>query len=86
MTNLVFMHAHEIIGLLFAEQTVCFTVTSNRSYAYLVIFYVYNANLIASVPIKNCTKEELLQAYKVTYNYYVSCFQAPSTPDEQQDF
>jgi hypothetical protein len=60
MTNLVFMHAHEIIGLLFTNQMGCFPVTSNHGYAYLLIFYVYDANFIASAPIKNRTKEELL--------------------------
>jgi hypothetical protein len=60
MTNLVLMHAHKITGLLFTNQMGHFPVTSNRGYAYLFIFYGYNANYIASVSIKTCTKEELL--------------------------
>ncbi len=40
---------------------------------YLVIFYIYNANFIASVPIKNRTKQELLCAYQITYKYLSSC-------------
>ena len=56
-------------GRIFTDQTGRFPITSNRGNAYLVIFYVYDANFIASVPIKNRTKEELLCAYQVTYNY-----------------
>jgi hypothetical protein len=44
-----------------------------RTRAYLVIFYIYNANFIASVPIKNHTQQELLQAYQITYKYLSSC-------------
>ena len=50
------------------DQTGRFPVTSNRGHSYLVIFYVYDANFIASVPIKNRTKEELLRAYTSTYD------------------
>jgi hypothetical protein len=59
LTNLVFMVIH-ITGLVFSNQTGRFPITSNREHAYLVIFYVYNANFIVSVPIKNPTKQELL--------------------------
>jgi recombinational DNA repair protein RecT len=57
------MHTHDITGQIFKDQTGHFPITSNQGHAYLVIFYVYNANFISSVPIKNCTKEELLHAY-----------------------
>jgi hypothetical protein len=52
LTNLVFMVIHDITGLVFSNQTGRFPITSNRGQAYLVIFYIYDANFIASVPIK----------------------------------
>jgi hypothetical protein len=69
LTNLVFLQTHDITGQIFTNQTGCFQITSNCGHAYPVIFYIYNANFITSVPIKNCTKEELLQAYEQTYAY-----------------
>jgi hypothetical protein len=68
-TNLVFMVIHDISGKVFTNQTGQFPLTSNRGNAYLVIFYIYDANFIASIPIKNQTKEELLRAYQITYEY-----------------
>jgi hypothetical protein len=72
LTNLVFMITHTITGKVFTDQTGRFPITSNRGNAYLVTFYVYDANFIASVPIKNRTKEELLHAYQLTYKYLTS--------------
>jgi hypothetical protein len=69
MTNLVYMHTHGITGQILTDQIGRFPITSNRGHAYLVIFYVYNANFISSVPIKNCTKEKLLCAYQLAYEY-----------------
>jgi hypothetical protein len=69
LTNLVFMVIHDITGLVISDQTGHFPITSNRVHAYLITFYIYNAYFIASVPIKNCTKQELLQAYQITYKY-----------------
>ncbi len=68
-TNLVYMFFYNITGLLFTDQTSHFPVTSNQGNAYLVIFYVYNANFITFVPIKNRTNEELLPAYQLGYKY-----------------
>jgi hypothetical protein len=73
LTNLIFMVIHDITRLVFSNQTSRFPVTSNRGHAYLVIFYIYNANFIVSVPIKNRTKQELLCAYQITYKYLSSC-------------
>ncbi len=73
MTNLVYMLICDIIGQIFMDQTGRFSVTSNQGHAYLVIFYVYNANFISSFPIKNCTKEELLHAFQLTYEYLTCC-------------
>ncbi len=53
LINLVFMVIHDITGLVFSNQTSHFPITSNRGQSYLVIFYIYDANFIASVPIKN---------------------------------
>jgi hypothetical protein len=72
LTNLVFMVIHEITGEVFTNQTGCFPITSNHGHAYVVIFYIYDANFIASAPIKNRTKEELLRAYQITYKYLSS--------------
>jgi hypothetical protein len=69
MINLIYMTTHEVTGQLYTDQTGRFPITSTQGHAYLVIFYVYNANFISSVPIKNRTKEELLRAYQLTYEY-----------------
>jgi hypothetical protein len=68
-TNLVYMFFYNITGLPFTDQIGCFPVTSNQGHAYLIIFYVYDANFITSIPIKNPTKEELLRAYQLAYKY-----------------
>ncbi len=73
LTNLVSMVIHNITRLVFSNQTGHFSITSNRGHVYLVIFYIYNANFIVSVLIKNCTKQKLLQAYQITYKYLSSC-------------
>jgi hypothetical protein len=52
-TNLVYMFFYNNTKLLFTDQTGRFSITSNPRHAYLFIFYVYDANFIASVPIKN---------------------------------
>jgi hypothetical protein len=52
-TNLVYMFFYNISGQFFTDQTGRFPVTSNQGHAYLVIFYIYDANFITSVPIKN---------------------------------
>jgi hypothetical protein len=62
-TNLVYMFFYNITGQLFTDQASHLPITSNQRHAYLVIFYLYNDNFITSVPIKNQTNEELLQAY-----------------------
>ncbi len=71
-TNLVFMVIHDITGKVFTDQTGRFPITSNRDHAYLLIFYIYDVNFIASTPIENCTKEELLHAYQITNKYLSS--------------
>ena len=40
----------------------------------MVVFYVFNANYIQSVPIKNRSKEELLHAYyRKIYRWLTLC-------------
>jgi hypothetical protein len=53
LTNLVYMVIHDITGLDFSNQTIRFPITSNRGHVYHLSFYIYDANFIASVPIKN---------------------------------
>ena len=60
----------EATGKIYSNQTGRFPITSARGHAYVVIFYNYDGNHIKSVPIKNRTKEELLRAYKLAYQYY----------------
>jgi hypothetical protein len=59
-THFVFCHVHTISGIISSDQTGRFPITSNWSQAFVVIFYIYDANYIRWVPIKNRSKEELL--------------------------
>ena len=68
-THIVFMHAHAINGTTSSNQTGRFPITSNRGNACVVVFYVFNANYICLVPIKNQSKEELLRAYRKNYEW-----------------
>ncbi len=64
----VFMAIYKINSNLFTNQTGRFPITSNRGHTY-VVFYIINTNMIRSVPIKNCSKEELLCAYCEIYEW-----------------
>ena len=68
-TNHVFMQNHAIDSIISSDQTGRFPITSNRGNAYVVVFYVYNANYILSIPIKSWSKEELLRAYHEVYKW-----------------
>jgi len=68
-TNHVFMQIHAIEGVISSDQTVRFPITSNRGNAYVAVFYVYDANYIRSIPIRNQSKEELLRAYNEIYEW-----------------
>jgi hypothetical protein len=68
-TNHVFMQIHAIDGVISSDQTGRFPITSNRGNAYVVVFYIYDANYIRSVPIKSRSKEELLRAYHEVYEW-----------------
>jgi hypothetical protein len=68
-THFVFMAIYEINGKLFTNQTGRFPITSNHGHTYVVVFYIFNANAIQSVPIKNWSKEEILCAYRKIYKW-----------------
>jgi hypothetical protein len=55
-TYFVFMTIYTINGNLFTNQTGYFPITSNRNHTYVVIFYIFDAKAINSIPIKNCSK------------------------------
>jgi hypothetical protein len=67
------MAIYKINGNLFTNQTGRFPITSNHGHAYFVVFYIFNANVICSVPIKNPSKEELLHAYCKIYAWFTLC-------------
>jgi hypothetical protein len=45
-THFVFMAIYDFNGNLFTNQTGRFPITSNRGHAYVVVFYIFNANAI----------------------------------------
>jgi hypothetical protein len=45
-THFIFMAIYEINGILFINQTGCFPITSNHGHAYVVVFYIFNANAV----------------------------------------
>jgi hypothetical protein len=68
-TIFFFMAIYEINGNLFTNQTSRFPITSKRGHTFVVVFYKFNANTICSIPIKNCSKEELLCEYCKIYTW-----------------
>ncbi len=52
-THHLFMTVRKVTGSISSDQSGRFPVTSNRSYTYVTLFYVYDPNYIKSVPIKN---------------------------------
>ena len=71
-THTVYMSTHECNGQISTNQTGHFPITSNCGNAYIVVFYIFDANTIKLVPIKNRSKEELLQAYEIMYSWLTS--------------
>jgi hypothetical protein len=45
-THFVFMAIYEIKGNPFTNKAGRFPITSNRSHAYVVVFYIFDANAI----------------------------------------
>ncbi len=68
-THHVFMTIRKVTGSVSSNQLGCFLVRSNCGNAYVALFYVYDPNYIKSVPIKNQSKEELLQANTEVYTW-----------------
>ena len=66
-THHVFMTVCKVTCSVSSNQSGCFPVTSNHGNVYVALFYVHDPNYIKSVPIKNQSKEELLQAYMKVY-------------------
>jgi hypothetical protein len=66
-THHVFMTVCKVTGNVSSDQSGCFPVISNHGNVYVALFYVHDPNYIKSVPIKNQSKEELLQAYMKVY-------------------
>jgi hypothetical protein len=72
-TNIVFMQIHIISGIISSNQTGWFPITSNCGHAYVAVFYIFDANYVRSVPIKNRSKKELLRAYQEIYKWLTQC-------------
>jgi hypothetical protein len=70
-THFVLMTIIEISisGMLFSNQLGQLPIMSNRGNKYVMIYYIYDANFVKSIPIKSRSKEELLQAYRLAYTY-----------------
>ena len=52
-TNVVFAALEEVDGRIYSDQTGAFPKISNRGNRYVMVFYVYDANHIQDIPIKN---------------------------------
>jgi hypothetical protein len=61
------MAIYKINGNLFTNQMGHFPITFNHGHAYVVVFYIYNANAVCFVPIKKRSKDKLLRAYRKIY-------------------
>jgi hypothetical protein len=68
-THHVFMTVHVVMGCISHNNTQCFPVTSNWGNTYIALFYIYDANTIWLVSIKNRSKEEPLQAVTEVYTW-----------------
>jgi hypothetical protein len=45
-THFIFMAIYEINGNLFTDQTGCFPITSSCGHAHVVVFYIFDADVI----------------------------------------
>eukprot|EP00957_Ditylum_brightwellii_P049808 3776382-Ditylum_brightwellii.AAC.1 len=62
-TNFIFDALEEVDGRIYSDQTGAFPKVSNRGNKYVMVFYVYDANHIQGVPIKNQTAAEFQRVY-----------------------
>ena len=67
-THFVICAIEEMEGRISTDQTGFFPRTSARGMKYVMIFYIYDANYIKGVPIKNRTHKEFLRAYQEVYD------------------
>ena len=61
------MDLHEPTGRVATDQTGRFPVKSSRGNQYLMVAYVHDANAILAVPVKNRSKQSLIDAYTTIY-------------------
>eukprot|EP00957_Ditylum_brightwellii_P196611 14980136-Ditylum_brightwellii.AAC.1 len=66
-TNLVFASVDEIDGRIYSDQTGAFPKVSKRGNRYAMVFYVYDANHIQGIPIKNQSAAE----FQCVYNFFM---------------
>jgi hypothetical protein len=59
----------KISGMLSSNQSGQLPITSYTGNKYVVIFYIYDANFVKSVPLKSQSKEKFLRAYRLVYAY-----------------
>ena len=76
-TNDVFIALEDVTGKVYSDQTGKFPRTSSRGMKYIMVFYVYDANYVCGIPLKNRTAEEFLRAYKQMYTTLQSKGYAP---------
>eukprot|EP00957_Ditylum_brightwellii_P103618 7894225-Ditylum_brightwellii.AAC.1 len=62
-TNIIFAALEEVDGRIYSDQTGAFPKISNRGNRYVMVFYVYDANQIQGIPIKNRTTAEFQHVY-----------------------
>eukprot|EP00957_Ditylum_brightwellii_P199624 15218256-Ditylum_brightwellii.AAC.1 len=73
--NLKIQHMFVVIleeGKVYSDQTGWFLHTSSKGTKYIMVLYVYNANDILTIGLKNRTEGELLQEYQLLYKYLQS--------------
>lgn len=67
-THNVFIVLQEVSGKIYSDQTGRFPHTSSRGMKYVMIFYIYDANYVQGIPIKNRSELEFLKAYQSVYD------------------
>ena len=72
-----FIAMETIAGKFLIDQTGRSPIQSSQGCKYVIIFYLYDANIILSVLIKNNSKEEILHAYKNIYTKFNACWCKP---------
>ena len=55
-------------GKVYSDQTGRFPHTSNRGMKYVMVFYVYDANYVCGIPMKNRSTDEFMRVYRDMYS------------------